>query len=95
MLINEAGIRMLFWAAAPGIVTQGATPNLTTSRGTEVSNCVAVLLMDLQEGMLEGLRTPQIVPFVKFPVDTDTARGFSNQLVRLPPGYLNLGLKGI
>ena len=59
---------------------------------TEVKNWFAVSLAKLQEGILEfagGPTDPEIVPYVKFPEDTDTARLCYNQLVQLPSGYSN------
>jgi hypothetical protein len=64
----------------------------------EVSNWFAVSLAKLQEGIVEfagGPTDPEIVPFVKFPVDTDTARLCYNQLVQLPPGYVNFDFGAI
>lgn len=58
----------------------------------EVSNWFAVSLAKLQEGIVEfagGPTDPELVQYVKFPVDTDTASLCYNQLVQLPPGYTN------
>jgi hypothetical protein len=65
---------------------------------TEVSNWFAVSLAKLQEGIVEfagGPTDPKIVPYVKFPVDTDTATLCYNQVVQLPPGYVNFDFGAI
>jgi hypothetical protein len=64
----------------------------------EVENWFAVSLAKLQEGILEfagGPLDPEIVPYVQFPVDTDTARLCYNQLVQLPSGFVNFDFGAI
>jgi hypothetical protein len=64
----------------------------------EVDNWFAVSLAKLQQGILEfaaGPSDPEVVPFVHFPEDTDTARMCYNQLVQLPSGYVNFDFGAI
>lgn len=64
----------------------------------EVENWFAVSLAKLQEGIVEfagGPTDPEIVPYVRFPDDTDTARLCYNQLVQLPSGYSNFDFGAI
>lgn len=64
----------------------------------EVENWFAVSLAKLQQGIVEfagGPTDPDIVPYVKFPEDTDTARLCYNQLVQLPSGYSNFDFGAI
>lgn len=64
----------------------------------EVENWFAVSLAKLQQGILEfagGPLDPEIVPYVQFPADADTARLCYNQLVQLPSGYMNFDFGAI
>ena len=64
----------------------------------EVENWFAISLAKLQKGVLEfaaGPLDPEIAPYVQFPTDTDTARLCYNQLVQLPPGYVNFDFGAI
>lgn len=64
----------------------------------EVENWFAISLAKLQEGILEFARgplDPEIVPYVQFPIDTDTARLCDNQLVQLPSSYVNFDFGAI
>jgi hypothetical protein len=64
----------------------------------EVENWFAVSLAKLQQGVLEfaaGPLDPEIVPYVQFPEDSDTAHMCYNQLVRLPSGYVNFDFGAI
>jgi hypothetical protein len=75
------------------------TKNLPVNQWrVEVENWFAVSLAKLQQGILEfagGPLDPEIVPYVQFPVDTDTARLCYNQLVQLPSGYVNFDFGAI
>jgi hypothetical protein len=75
------------------------TKNLPVNQWrVEVENWFAVSLAKLQQGILEfagGPLDPEIVPYVQFPVETDTARLCYNQLVQLPSGYVNFDFGAI
>jgi hypothetical protein len=64
----------------------------------EVENWFAVSLAKLQQGILEfaaGLSNPALIPYVQPPTDTDTKNMCYNQLVQLPPGYVNFDFEAI